>query len=173
MNADGDGVLGIESYYNDTLKGTAGRVVGMKNAWGYDLPNGTYEAAYDAEDGNGLVLTLNASIQSTLEKYLQNAVDQYHVENRAVGIVMDVNTGAILAMATMPDYNLQDPYTIADEALAAQIAAIADENERADARYTAQWAQWRNKAVADLYYPGLGVQGHHGFGRAGLRRGEP
>ena len=74
----------------------------MKNAWGYDLPNGTYEAAYDAEDGNGLVLTLNASIQSTLEKYLQNAVDQYHVENRAVGIVMDVNTGAILAMATMP-----------------------------------------------------------------------
>lgn len=97
MNADGDGVLGIESYYNDTLKGTAGRVVGMKNAWGYDLPNGTYEAAYDAEDGNGLVLTLNASIQSTLEKYLQNAVDQYHVENRAVGIVMDVNTGAILA----------------------------------------------------------------------------
>lgn len=154
VNADGDGVLGIESYYNDTLKGTAGRVVGMKNAWGYDLPNGTYEAAYDAEDGNGLVLTLNASIQSTLEKYLQNAVDQYHVENRAVGIVMDVNTGAILAMATMPDYNLQDPYTIADEALAAQIAAIADENERADARYTAQWAQWRNKAVADLYYPG-------------------
>lgn len=116
MNADGDGVLGIESYYNDTLKGTAGRVVGMKNAWGYDLPNGTYEAAYDAEDGNGLVLTLNASIQSTLEKYLQNAVDQYHVENRAVGIVMDVNTWAILAMATMPDYNLQDPYTIADEA---------------------------------------------------------
>ena len=58
-----------------------------------------------------------------MEKYLQNAVDQYHVENRAVGIVMDVNTGAILAMATMPDYNLQDPYTIADEALAAQIAA--------------------------------------------------
>lgn len=51
VNADGDGVLGIESYYNDTLKGTAGRVVGMKNAWGYDLPNGTYEAAYDAEDG--------------------------------------------------------------------------------------------------------------------------
>lgn len=93
VNADGDGVLGIESYYNDTLKGTAGRVVGMKNAWGYDLPNGTYEAAYDAEDGNGLVLTLNASIQSTLEKYLQNAVDEYHVENRAVGIVMDVNTG--------------------------------------------------------------------------------
>ena len=57
-------------------------------------------------------------------------------------------------MATCPDYNLQDPYTIADEALAAQIAAIADENERADAKYTAQWAQWRNKAVADLYYPG-------------------
>ena len=155
VNADGDGVLGIESYYNDTLKGTAGRVVGMKNAWGYDLPNGTYEAAYDAEDGNGLVLTLNASIQSTLEKYLQNAVDQYHVENRAVGIVMDVNTGAILAMATMPDLQpAQDPYTIGGRALAAQIAAIADENERADAKYTAQWAQWRNKAVADLYYPG-------------------
>lgn len=154
VNADGDGVLGIESYYNDRLKGTAGRVVGMKNAWGYDLPGGTYEASYEAEDGNGLVLTLNASIQSTLEKYLQNAVDEYHVENRAVGIVMDVNTGAILAMATMPDYNLQDPYAIANTELAAQIASIADEGERADAKYTAQWAQWRNKAVADLYYPG-------------------
>ncbi len=154
VNADGDGVLGLEHYYNDLLKGTAGRVVGMKNAWGYDLPNASYEAAYDAQDGYGLVLTLKASIQSTLEKYLQNAVNQYHVENRAVGIVMDVNTGAIYAMATMPDYNLQDPYTIADEALAAQIAAIEDEEARANARYTAQWAQWRNKAVSDLYYPG-------------------
>ena len=154
VNADGDGVLGLEHYYNDLLKGTAGRVVGMKNAWGYDLPNASYEAAYDAQDGYGLVLTINTSIQSTLEKYLQNAVDQYHVENRAVGIVMDVNTGAILAMATMPDYNLQDPYTISDPELAAQIAAIEDDDTRANERYTAQWAQWRNKAVSDLYYPG-------------------
>ena len=154
VNADGDGVLGLEHYYNDLLKGTAGRVVGMKNAWGYDLPNASYEAAYDAQDGYGLVLTINTSIQSTLEKYLQNAVDQYNVENRAVGIVMDVNTGAILAMATMPDYNLQDPYTITDAELAAQIAAIEDDEARANERYTAQWAQWRNKAVSDLYYPG-------------------
>ena len=154
VNADGDGVLGLEHYYNDLLKGTAGRVVGMKNAWGYDLPNASYEAAYDAQDGYGLVLTLNTSIQSTLEKYLQNAVDQYHVENRAVGIVMDVNTGAIYAMATMPDYNLQDPYTISNAELAAQIDAIEDDEARANARYTAQWAQWRNKAVSDLYYPG-------------------
>ncbi len=154
VNADGDGVLGLEHYYNDVLKGTPGRVVGMKNAWGYELPNGSYEASYEPEDGHGLVLTLKASIQSSLEKYLQNAVDEYHVENRAVGIVMDVNTGAIYGMATMPDYNLQDPYTIANEALAQQIAAIVDEKERADARYTAQWAQWRNKAVSDLYYPG-------------------
>ncbi len=154
VNADGDGVLGLEHYYNDLLKGTAGRVVGMKNAWGYDLPNASYEAAYDAQDGCGLVLTLNTSIQSTLEKYLQNAVEQYHVENRAVGIVMDVNTGAIYAMATMPDYNLQDPYTITDAALAAQIDAIVDDDARANERYTAQWAQWRNKAISDLYYPG-------------------
>lgn len=154
VNADGDGVLGLEHYYNDLLKGTAGRVVGMKNAWGYDLPNASYEAAYDAQDGYGLVLTLNTSIQGTLEKYLQNAVDQYNVENRAVGIVMNVNTGAILAMATMPDYNLQDPYTIADAELAAWIAAIEDDEIRANERYTAQWAQWRNKAVSDLYYPG-------------------
>ncbi|MBD5094140.1 MAG: PASTA domain-containing protein [Subdoligranulum sp.] len=154
VNADGDGVLGLEHYYNDLLKGTAGRVVGMKNAWGYDLPNASYEAAYDAQDGYGLVLTINTSIQSTLEKYLQNAVDQYHVENRAVGIVMDVNTGAIYAMATMPDYNLQEPYTISDPDLAALIAAIQDDEARANERYTAQWAQWRNKAVSDLYYPG-------------------
>ncbi len=154
VNADGDGVLGLEHYYNEELKGVPGRTVGMKNAWGYDLPNGSYEASYDAEDGNGLVLTLNVNIQSSLEKYLRNAVEEYDVMNRAVGIVMDVNTGAIYAMTTIPDYNLQDPYTIADAELAAQIAAIADDEERANARYTAQWAQWRNKAVSDIYYPG-------------------
>ncbi len=154
VNVDGDGVMGLERYYNDVLKGTEGRIVGMKNAWGYDLPNASYEAAHEAQDGYGIVTTLNASIQSTLEKYLMGAVQDYQVENRAVGIVMNVKTGEILAMATMPDFNLQDPYVIADPVKAAEVEAIADEKARAEARYQAQWAQWRNKAVMDNYFPG-------------------
>lgn len=154
VNVDGDGVLGLERYYNDILKGTEGRIVGMKNAWGYDLPNTSYEAAHEAQDGYGIVTTLNASIQSSLEKYLMGAVNDYQVENRAVGVVMNVKTGEILAMATMPDFNLQDPYAIADPAKAAEIDAIADDKERSEARYKAQWNQWRNKAVMDNYFPG-------------------
>lgn len=154
VNADGNGVLGLERRYNDELVGTPGRVVKPKNAWGYDLPNTVYEADYDAQDGNSLVLTIDETIQHCVEKELASLVSLNNVTNRAVGIVMNVKTGEILAMATMPDYDLNDPYTIADPAQAAEIAAIADDDARKDATYTAQWAQWRNKAVSDTYYPG-------------------
>lgn len=153
-NVDGDGVTGLELYYNDTLTGTPGRIVAMKNAWGYDLPGENYEAKYEAEDGNGLVLTIDETIQHSLEKYLMNAVTEHNVTNRGVGIVMNVNTGEIYAMATMPGYDLNNPYALTDANLAAQIAAIEDEAERTTQRQAAQRAQWRNKAVSDIYYPG-------------------
>lgn len=153
-NVDGDGLTGLELYYNDTLKGTPGRIVAMKNAWGYELPGDNYESKYDAENGDSLVLTIDETIQHSLEKYLLNAVNEHKVANRGVGIVMNVKTGAIYAMATMPDYDLNDPYTLYDTALAAQINAVADEAQRTAQRQAAQRAQWRNKAISDIYYPG-------------------
>lgn len=151
--SDGNGLAGIELKYDKTLTGTPGRVVTAKNAWGYEMDS-DYEARYDAVDGNSLVLTIDESIQHTLEKYLGNAVKEYNVAQRGVGIVMDVNTGAVLAMATLPDYNLNEPFTLYDTALAEQIAAIADEAERSTALQTARQKMWRNVAVQDIYEPG-------------------
>ncbi len=154
VNADGDGVNGLEHYYNEELKGTPGRVVVPQNAWGEDLPQTEYETQYDAIDGNSLVLTIDQTIQSILEKQVRTMVELNNVRNRAVGIVMNVKTGEILAMTTQPDYDLNDPNTIVDAAALAEIEAIADEQQRQDARDTELWAQRRNKAVSDIYYPG-------------------
>lgn len=152
-STDGYGLTGLELYYNDTLEGTAGRIITAKTAQG-DLIEDEYSVEYPAENGNSLVLTIDQNIQSLTEKYLSAAVKEHNVANRGVAIVMNVNTGAILAMATMPDFDLMDPYTLNDEALAAEIAAIADENERTTARRNAQNEMWRNKAVSEVYEPG-------------------
>ncbi len=152
-SSDGVGLTGLELYYNDTLTGTPGRILTARNAWGYEM-DGDYRAEYPAENGYSLVLTIDEVIQQTLEKYLANAIADHNVANRGTGIVMDVNTGEILAMATLPDYDLNSPYELYDEELTAQIAAIADEAEQTAARQTAQQSMWRNKAVQDIYEPG-------------------
>lgn len=154
VNVDGDGLAGLEYYYNDTLAGVPGRKVSAKNALGYDMPVGDYEAEYDAQDGNSLVLTINEFVQQSADKHLAAAIAEHNVANRGVCIVMDVNTGAVLAMSTMGDYDLNDPYTISDKELAAEIDAIPDEEQRNAARSAARQAQWRNKAIADSYEPG-------------------
>ncbi len=152
-SSDGYGLTGLELYYNDTLEGTAGRVITAQTAQG-DLLEEEYSVEYPAQDGNSLVLTIDQNIQSLTEKYLRAAVKEHNVANRGVAIVMNVNTGAILAMATMPDYDLMDPYTLNDEALANEINAIVDETERSEARVKAQNEMWRNKAVSEVYEPG-------------------
>lgn len=153
VNVDGDGVIGLERRYNDVLKGTPGRVVRPQNAVGYDLPGTEYETMYDAEDGNSLVLTIDETIQQIVEKHLAAAVEQYGVTNRGVGIVMNVNTGEILAMSTKPDYDLNDPYTIVDAEVKAYIDTLTGE-EKSAAQTDAWFSQWRNKAVSDIYFPG-------------------
>lgn len=150
---DGKGIVGTELYYNDELTGTPGRILTAKNALGYTM-EGDYKAEYPPEDGYSVVLTIDEVIQQCLEKYLGSAIVEHNVANRGTGIVMNVNTGAILAMATLPDYDCNDPYTLYDTALAEQIAAIADEAEQRTARQTAQQLMWRNKAVQDIYEPG-------------------
>ena len=123
-----------------------------KNAWGYDMPE-PYSTLIEPVPGNSLTLTIDASIQHWLESAVAAAVQEHNVASRGVGIVMDVNTGAILAMTSQPDYDPNDPRTILDETLRAEIDTLTGE-ARSEALQTAQQAQWRNKAISDLYEPG-------------------
>ena len=149
---DGQGLEGLELQYDSELRGTAGRLISAKNALGTDMPF-EYEKYVEAEDGYNLVVTIDETVQSILEKYLAEGVDQFNVKNGAVAIAMDVDTGAILGMATTPTYDPNDPFTIYDEDLQAQIDALSGE-EQDEAFNAAQLKQWRNKAVSDTYYPG-------------------
>lgn len=105
------GVLGVESYYENYLKGSSGKIVTAQNAKGKDMPY-KYESYVEAENGMGVVLTIDWQIQSILEKNLEIALRDNKAQNRVFGIVMDVNTAEILAMSTKPDYDLNSPYTI-------------------------------------------------------------
>ena len=106
--SDGTGLFGIEYQYNKFLTGTPGRIITAKNGIGQALPF-DYESYIDAKDGQGVVLTIDWSIQNFLEKSLESALAESKAANRVAGIVMDVNTGAILAMSVKPDFNLNDP----------------------------------------------------------------
>ncbi len=150
--ADNQGLYGIEAKYDSYLTGTPGRIVAAKNANGTDMPL-TYEKMYAAKDGNSLVLTLDYSIQHFLEKALEATVSQHQPANRAAGIVMNVKTGEVLAMASKPDFNLNQPYVIADEALAATLEGL-EGDAYTKARSAAWERQWRNKAITELYEPG-------------------
>ena len=151
--SENKGAYGLESYYEKTLAGTPGMVVSVKNAKSGDMPY-SYEQRYEAEDANSLVLTIDEVVQHSLETHLAAAVREHNVQNKAVGIAMNVKTGEILAMTTQPDFDPNEPTVIKDEAVLAAIEEIEDEEERAEAMQKAQFAQWRNKAVSDAYEPG-------------------
>ncbi len=172
---DGQGLGGVETYYDEELSGTEGRLISARNAWNTDMPF-EYEQYVEAEDGHSLVLTIDETVQSILEKYLAEGLQTYMVQNGAVAVLMDVDTGAILGMATNPYYDPNDPFTVLDETLLDKVRAdmeedIEDELALAeasgdqdaiqeltideDAVYNqALNLQWRNKAVSDTYYPG-------------------
>ena len=151
-NVDNAGVSGLELEYNDTLTGQNGVVLTAVNAWGYTLAQ-SYETELAPVEGCGLRLTIDANIQHYLENALNYAVQEHHVAARSVGIVLEVNTGAVLAMATTPAYDPNQPRVIADKAARAAVDALSGK-ERAAALQLAQQTQWRNKAVSDLYEPG-------------------
>lgn len=150
--ADDDGRDGLELTYDTTLTGTPGRVITAKNAQSGAMPN-NYETTYDAQKGESPVLTINSVIQYTLEKGLEQAVADNSATG-AYGIVMDVNTGAVLAMSTKPDYDLNDPYTIYDANTLADINAITEPEAKSTAYSNALFSQWRNNAISDTYEPG-------------------
>ena len=151
-DVDNQGLWGLELQYDAQLTGRNGTILTAKNAWGYDMPT-HYSTLQDAVPGNDITLTIRADIQHYLESALSAAVAEHHVAARAVGIVMEVDTGAILAMSTKPDYDPNDPRTIVNETIRQQVNALSGE-ERSKALQTAQQAQWRNKAISDLYEPG-------------------
>ena len=151
-NVDNAGVSGLELEYNEQLTGQNGMVLTAVNAWGYTLEQ-SYETEQFPVEGSSLWLTIDANIQHYLENALNYAVQEHHVAARAVGIVLDVNTGAVLAMSTTPAYDPNQPRVLYDEAARASVDALSGE-QRAAALQLAQQTQWRNKAVSDLYEPG-------------------
>ena len=151
-NVDNAGVSGLELEYNEQLTGQNGVVLTAVNAWGYTLEQ-SYETEQFPVEGSSLWLTIDANIQHYLENALNYAVQEHHVAARAVGIVLDVNTGAVLAMSTTPAYDPNQPRILYDEAARAAVNALSGE-QRAAALQLAQQTQWRNKAVSDLYEPG-------------------
>lgn len=145
---DNQGLSGLESYYDSTLTGVAGRVVAAKNAHGSDMPF-SYQVVEEAKQGNSLVLTIDSYIQHKAEQYLEQAVEANKATGRGACIIMNVNTGAILGMAVKGDFDPNNPFVLSesDEKL------LEDENT-ALTRNDLLNKQWRNKAVSDTYEPG-------------------
>lgn len=151
-DVDNAGLWGLELQYNEELTGQNGQILTAKNAWGYDMPT-HYQTLVDAVPGQTLTLTIDSNIQHWLESAMDAAVREHNVAQRGVGIVMDVQTGAILAMTSQPDYDPNTPRQIINEEIRAQVDALTGE-ERSAALQEAQQTQWRNKAISDLYEPG-------------------
>lgn len=155
VNKDGAGIYGIESYYNNLLEGTSGKYIAAQDAHSKDMPF-EYESYIDAENGYNIETTLDVYIQYELENQLKATYEENDPNERVCGIVMNVNTGEILAMATYPTFDLNDPYTL-DEDAAAKLEALGyspESDEYTNARFNALYNMWSNKAVNSLYEPG-------------------
>ena len=178
-NGDGEGFYGLEKSYDSTLAGVNGRTITRRNAYGNAIADAN-ATTYAAKDGSNLVLSLDVNVQEVVELYLNEAVYANNVENRGAAIVMNVKTGAILAMASKPDFDPNDPLDFSANLtyLSEQVQAepeiytiylkdpddpkkfLLDENGKKipdpDPDYTGTYRdiQWKNKAITELYYPG-------------------
>ncbi len=165
-NFDGEGVYGIEAYYDEYLRGVNGKLVTALDANGKAMPY-QYETRYAAKDGNGIYLTIDSTLQYSLEKNLELVLTQQNVQNRACGIIMNAKTGAILAMASGPSYNLNQPAVLTDY-FQAKLDKYEEELKEDEKNYTEEEiesllnqkeavlreTQWNNKAISELYIPG-------------------
>ena len=167
-NASGTGSEGIEASYDGYLKGTAGSVITTKGNNEMDMPF-SYENYVESVPGNDVVLTLDATVQACLENRMQEAIEKYDVQNGAFGIVMNVKTGEIMAMATLGSYDPNKYLEIIDESALAQIEerrqrylALPEGSEAyaeglaayKQAITDARLKQWRNRVLSDGYEPG-------------------
>ena len=167
-NTENVGSEGLESYYNNYLEGTAGAVITTKGNNETEMLY-SYEKYYQATDGDNVVLTIDTTVQYYLEKQLQDAIDRYDVKNGAFGIVMDVNSGDILAMSTLGSYDPNRYLDIYDTETDEEVTKLYEEAVRLpegseertaafeaynNAVAAARLKQWRNRCVSDGYEPG-------------------
>ena len=144
---DNQGLSGIESTWDTILTGTPGKIVSSKGSDQQEIPD-SEETYISAENGSDLTLSIDVNIQTIVEKYLKQAVDENNCKKGGNVIVMNPKTGDILAMASYPDYNLNEPYT-PNETLAQTYNSLSTE-EKSEALYK----MWTNKSVAETYEPG-------------------
>lgn len=148
---DNNGIAGIEAYYDSTLTGVDGRIISARgNSTDADIE---YKSVYEAKQGKSLVLT----VDETIQRYLENALSSCYETSKAAsctGIVMDVKTGAILAMSTKADYDPNDPFTVYDKKTMESINKITNQEDRNSAEKNAMYVQWNNRAITDTYEPG-------------------
>lgn len=158
VGSDNTGLEGIEMVYNEQLKGVPGRIVSANKTAGLEIPD-NYESYYEPQNGKSVVLTIDETIQHFTEKHLENARLENKLEEGAAAIVMNVKTGEILAMATKPDYDLNQPFAVT-AAVEEKYPEIKQELERLEgSEYNAKLTEVtqflrRNKAVVDSYEPG-------------------
>lgn len=150
--ADDQGLSGIESYYDEQLTGTNGRIITAKDAKSNNIAN-DYETSIAATDGDSIVLTINQTIQYYLEKGLRETMNEYQAKG-AYGIVMNCNTGAVLAMSSLPDYDCNEPYKLTYSKNKKAIKKLSDKTAKQEAESAAVQNQWRNFTVSDTYVPG-------------------
>ena len=174
-NGDGDGQYGLEYQYDEYLSGIDGKVISAKDAYGNEMPY-RYAKTYEAQDGNSLYLTIDRTLQYVLEKNLDEMVTKFEVEDRACGIIMNAKTGAVLAMATGPGFDLNNPSEVDELSIArmAQDMGLLDidkndvikseqvkslnasltKDQYTEAYVAAREQQWKNKTITELYIPG-------------------
>lgn len=154
VGTDNSGLYGLEAKYNKMLQGASGLTLSAKNGAGKDLLY-QYEQYYDAKNGDNLVLTLDTNVQDYLEKGLEQMADKFDAKHGATGIVMDVNTGGILGMASYPSYDLNNPSKIYDKKLSEALAKLSpDSDAYKQLLKDDRTLQWRNKCINDTYEPG-------------------
>ncbi|MBD9225273.1 MAG: PASTA domain-containing protein [Clostridiales bacterium] len=147
VGTENTGLYGLEAYYEEELEGQSGLVISAKDKAENDMLY-TYEQYFAAKDGGDLTLTLDATIQYYLEKGMESMLDKFSAANGAAGVVLNAKTGGIMAMASYPNYDLNDFSTVQDKTLLERIER--KESTLADM----QLLQWRNKALNDTYEPG-------------------
>lgn len=154
-NSDGDGIYGLEYQYNSQLSGSDGKYITAKDSSGNKMPY-NYESYIPAVDGHTVVSTIDVYIQAELEEQLKQAYIESGGQNRACGVVMDVNTGAVLAMATYPDFDLNDPWKLNDYALAelGDSGYAEDSDEYGKLKQELLLETWNNKVTTEVYMPG-------------------
>ncbi|HOA85172.1 MAG TPA: penicillin-binding transpeptidase domain-containing protein, partial [Bacillota bacterium] len=153
--SDGKGLYGLEYQYNEQLAGTPGKYITARDSHGNEMPY-EYESYIPAKDGYNLTTTIDAYVQSVLEEQLEITLTESGANNRACGIVMDVRTGAIIAMATCPGFDLNDPWNL-NEYFQKKLNAAGyapDSDEYAALMKDLLLENWKNKAITELYMPG-------------------